>query len=67
VYDLTLDRGLATAFVAAHGWDAFREALELMAGRPLGLYSVSGEWTWVPQIAVCKAKGAHGDLLVGLT
>lgn len=63
---MTLDRAKAAAFVDAHGWDAFRESLELHSGRRLDLYSVSGEWTWIPQVTVCKAKGAHGDLLVGL-
>jgi hypothetical protein len=66
MFDLSLDRVQASAYASQNGWDAFMARLESLSGRPLELYSVSTDWTRDETIKVIKARGARGDLLVGL-
>jgi hypothetical protein len=64
-YDMTMERAKVTEYVRVLGLDALLAALNLLGDRDL--YSVSTEWQWVPGVAVIKARGSRGDLLIRLT
>jgi hypothetical protein len=69
--ELTLDRAACLATFEKQGPAGFRATLDTICylgiGRKLDLYSMSGEWTFIPRVKIIKCRGARGDLIVHLT